>query len=189
MTKQEYTLMECLRWFGIQRLPEKAGSVLPLYAAAIVRVLKTDGREYYVVHSAGADGTLCVKADFEESHGIVRVSCVYPVVPVTVTSEGVDVFSQERSWKEGWLCRCGLCFVPSLPELRSMDERDLNDMCLRVLRLRSYREWRRAGGVAGGFSGRSVRSEFSSADASKSEEAAPAAEAEKPRKVVRKKKQ
>lgn len=138
MTKQEYTLIECLKWFGIPKLPEAKRYIL--YSAAVVRVLKTDGKEYFAVQTSDSNGNLAIKKDFEESHSIVSIVETYPIDRFYMKAGMKSMDSMTRGDKLLWLMSCRYSFVPGMSELDGLDDAGIDLMCSRVLRLDSWRE-------------------------------------------------
>lgn len=133
-TTKEYTKIEALRYFDLDKLPRKRKDDEE-YAEAIVLALKTNGKEYYIIHGVDKFGNIVVKKDFEGTYGIVKVLEIYPVTKVKLEIDGVPLSKAKKQEKIDWLTtttkadkHCGFVDVDAL-QLMTMAELDRKIVC------------------------------------------------------------
>ena len=135
---KEMTRVMAMQRFGLRRMPA-AAKENEIYADSIALVLKTDGKEYYVVMAPDPRGNNVVKADFEPNYGIVKVLEVRPVVhfkPVISGTKPLDKAKNEDmvDYLKDMRANMQYHMIPDDAKLASMKREELYDLCVRVLR-------------------------------------------------------
>lgn len=138
----EKTRLQAMKKLGVTRMPRKVEPDDGLYTAALVKVLKTDGKEYWCVRDADFDGRLRIKCDFEPTYGIREVLEVRPTETIKAEIDGKPLDKMPRKEKEKWLTASNNWKTRMRKEretvsvdVGALTDEELDDLCVRVLRI------------------------------------------------------
>lgn len=132
-TVTEKTRIEAMAFFGLSKMPRKLRKD-EAYNNAILKVLKFDGNNYYVIQKANNDGKLNIVMDFDGPaiHSIVET---YPIDPFIPQVKGINVKEADVVEKVLFLSECNFDFVPNAEKLGQMSIEELDELCIRVIRV------------------------------------------------------
>lgn len=136
MKKDNETRTLAKSFFGMTRMPSKWNGI-SVYSSAIVRVLKGDGNEYFVIQMAGKDGILRFVKDFEGMYPIVKTIDVYPVDICAMSFDGRVPSQADIEDKIDFLLKCDYEWIPKTDIIENnISEEKINDLCERVFRIK-----------------------------------------------------
>lgn len=135
----ELSKMKCMQYFGLMQMPEPAKEG-QLWSSAILRVLKNDGYEYYVAQGTDNSGNLCIKADYEGEHCIIKTIETHPIMPFEPKLDKIPLEMCSKKDLANWITIMDTPLNPGQWELNSMKTKDIYDLCVRCLRLMNREE-------------------------------------------------